>query len=167
MNTGFSGGGGASVAAPTQIILAQSAVPVSHTGDANEFTLATIDLPANSMGPNGSVSIEALFSHTGSAGNFIGRIRFGAAILAGNFQIGAANKAERINNTIYNRNAANSQIFSSNLNSTYPLALDPNPPTTAAIDTTVAVSITITGQVVNAADTITLEAYTVILRPKA
>ena len=44
------------------IILAQSAVAVSKTGDTNEATLASITIPAGAMGANGSLRLTTVWS---------------------------------------------------------------------------------------------------------
>lgn len=137
--------------------LAQSAVAVSHTGNTTETTLATIAVPANMMGPNGALRINAQFSHTNSANNKTSRIRLGATEFAGTVQTTVA--GSRIAAIIQNRNVANSQVGGFYGSSGGSAAV------TAAIDTTVSQNLTITGQLASAGETITLESYTVeILR---
>lgn len=146
---------------PVQV-LAQSAVAVAHTGDTNETTLATITVPAGAMGANGSATVEALFSYTNSANAKTLRIRFGGTQMV---SIAATTTVStRLQIRIHNRNATNSQVsvgFSPGFGSST------GPVITAAIDTTAAVNITITGQLASAGETITLESHAAEIRPKA
>lgn len=143
-------------------ILSQSAVAASHTGDLTETTLATITLPAGAMGANGKVEIQARWSFSGTAGTKTPKIKFGGtAIIASN--VGATITAYRHNSEVANRNATNSQYtFVDGMNSSAASLMTTG---TLAIDTTASVSITITGTLANAADTITLESYQVLLYP--
>lgn len=153
------------IRAPKVVVLAQSAVQVTHTGDTAEFTFATVTIPAGMMGANGAVYVEALFSMTNNANAKTPFIRFGGTNIAWGFGITGAASA-KIGNTVQNRNAVNSQVCLS------PSALGPfssgasSAVQTMAIDTSQAVNITITGQLANAADSINLEAYRVELYPK-
>jgi hypothetical protein len=150
----------------TEKVLAQSAVQVSHTGDTAEFTFATITIPAGAMGANGSVYVEAIFSHTSNANTKTPRIKFGGTLVAG-FAVTSTTATSKFGNTIHNRNSQSSQAFLPSsiigpfTNGTS-VALG-----TAAINTANATDITITGQLGTGTDTISLEAYKVILCPKA
>jgi hypothetical protein len=69
----------------------------------------------------------------------------------------------QVHTRIANRNAQNSQVYQNNGITGY----GNNNPLTSAVDTSAAVSITLTGQLANSADTCTLESYRVTLYPKA
>jgi hypothetical protein len=149
--------------APDTRVLAQSAVQVSHTGDTAEFTFATITVPAGAMGANGAVYIEALFSMSGANNTRTPRIKFGGTVVAGGNAIASTNLSAKLGNTVQNRNSQSSQVCLNPLNVGPFLVGGTSAVTTAAIDTSASVSITITGQLTSAADTINLEAYRVIL----
>ena len=144
-------------------VVAASGTQVSHTGDTSEFTLATITLPANSMGANGTCRITCTVSYTGTAGTHQTKIKFGGTIYYDSTAIaGAGFVTGRIQVDVINKNATNSQAgsqgggFSANS-----LAL-----VTSAVDTTSNVSILITTQLGNSADTGVLQGYTVeVIRP--
>lgn len=151
-----------SVARPTSpIVLAQSGAAVSHTGNTNETTLATVVIPANSMGPNGAVRLTTLWTATNNANGKSVITRFGGQIVASNAPASFATYREQ--RQIINRNATNSQAtyFGSFSGfGTSGAALN-----TQTIDTTQNVNLVIATQLTNAADTITLEAYTVEIIP--
>lgn len=145
-------------------ILDQGAAGVSHTGDTVETTLATITIPAGAMGINGRIEVRCRWSFSGTAGTKTPRIKFGATTIVGT-AAGATITAYRHNAEVANRGAANSQYtYIEGMNSSAASLMTTG---TAAIDTTAAVNIAITGQLAAAADTIKLESYQVLLFPKA
>lgn len=145
-------------------ILGQSAAAVSHTGDTTETTLATITVPAGAMGANGHIEIRPRFSYSGSGGNRTARIKFGGTATA-TTTVASTITSLRMEAEIENRNATNSQYYSGIAVSNSNIAGGQVTGTTA-LDTTASVDITITGQLVSGADTMTLESYQVILFPK-
>lgn len=156
--------GADTITVASTIVLAQSAVAVAHTGTTAETTLATITIPANTMGANGRVEIEVLWTHTNNANTKTERVKFGATTFS---SIAVTTTAtSRQNCFVANRGATNSQVggqpggIGANLG---PYGVGTASITTAAIDTTAAVNITFTAQLANAADTITLESYSVKL----
>ena len=141
----------------TEYILAASAAASSHTGDTNETTLATITVPAGAMGANGYVVIESLWTITNSANNKITRAKFG-----GTTMMSATFTTEATYNNLVrvaNRNATNSQVSSTTTVGSGGWGQSTSATNTAAIDTTASVSITLTGQLANTGETITLESY--------
>lgn len=132
--------------------IAQSAIPVSHTGDTSVFTFATVSIPGNTIGPSGTVEAYAVFSSTGSATRY-GRILFGGTQYAQSSAAGTA--SFRINVAIENRGATNSQVgfppIGTNANSVVAM--------TSSADTTAAVSVDFTGALTSSSDTLTLEMY--------
>jgi hypothetical protein len=148
-------------------IIGQSAVASSVTGTTAETTLATITVPAGMLGANGKVRIETWWTTTNNANAKTFLVRFngtsGTAYLNSSPPINTV--SSRVLTEIANRNATNSQIgnpttfVSYGLGSTVAF-------TTSAVDTTAAVDISVRGTLANAADTITLEAYQVIVYPK-
>lgn len=136
-------------------VLAQSSVAAAHTGDTTETTLASVVIPAGAMGPNGRVRITSLWSATNSANNKTMRHKFGGTnYFAQNM---TTQLSWRHQSEIGNRNAANSQVGNGN-NSVGSGGQVPN---TSALDTTASVTVLLTGQLANAADTVTLESYCV------
>lgn len=146
------------------LVLFQSGVAVSHTGNTNETTLATIAVPAGTIGANGQVDIEALFSHTNNANAKNLRIRMGSVILL--FIAPTANAVTQTHTRFANRNSQASQVLFP-VGGTSSWGSTTTAVSTLAENTALAVNITITAQLANAADTITLESYLVKIFPKA
>jgi hypothetical protein len=146
------------------IVIGQSAVAQSVTGTTTETTLATITIPAGLMGANGRIEIETLWSFTNSANNKIMRTKFGGTSYSA---VTATTRASfRTSAFVANRNATNSQVGGQNGGigtELGPYGTGTGSPTTTAIDTTSAVNITLTAQLANTGETITLEAYSVKL----
>lgn len=142
-------------------VLAKSAVAVTHTGNTTETALATITIPAGALGPNGAIRVTALTTNNNNAN--IKTTRFRWDTISGTDFLGYAtttNITHQPQRTIWNRNSASSQI-SVPSGITNPFAAISITPTTAAINTAVATTFVITGQLANAADTVTLESYLV------
>ncbi len=143
-------------------VLGQSAVAVPHTGDVLEFAFATINLPANKMGPNGRVRITCLWSMTNNANAKTLRTRFGGIGGQVYQSIGAASVASyRHEGEIANRGALNSQVgsVSTGFGSSSTVV------GTSAVDTSADTTLVITGQLGVNTDTLTLESYLVELFP--
>lgn len=139
-------------------VLAQRAVASSVTGTLTETTLATITIPANAMGVNGAIRITPLFSYTNSANTKRLRIKF-AGNEYWNLPVTTTASSQSIT-MIRNRNAANSQVgMALAVNSG--LSQATTAVVTSAVDTTTDQPLTITAQLANTGETITLEAYTV------
>ena len=159
--TGSSTAQGAAANLTSAYTLAHSAVAVSHTGDTNETTLATVTVPANAMGPNGYVEIEAIYSNNNSGNNKTPRIRFGGD--AGTLYYAVAQTTNINMQTlvrISNVNAANSQKGHTSATAVA-YGATTGALTTSAVDTTAAVDIKLRGILANSGDTIALERYIV------
>lgn len=143
--------------------LAKSAVAVSAPADATEDTLATITIPANALGANGAIRFRAMLSYTNSVNNKTIRVKFGGTQIYATVQ--TASVALELNGFVANRNATNSQT--SNVIDTKQAAAGSfmAGPAPAAIDTTAATTLTITGQKATAGETLTLESYVCDLTP--
>jgi hypothetical protein len=140
-------------------VLASTAVAVSHTGDLTDFTLATIAIPGNSMGLSGAIRVTTQWSMTNNANSKTLNIKYaGTAYLASTL---ASNASARIQSQWQNRNATNSQVGNSTIQGNF--SGNANAAITTAVDSTADQNITLTGQLANAADTITLESYLVEL----
>lgn len=142
-------------------VIAASAVAVAHTGDTLETTLATITVPAGAMGPNGALRVTSLWSITSSANTKTLRYRLGgSAMLQSALTTSSASQQHRL---IQNRNAQNAQVaHASSFSNSFGQASGASV-TTSAIDTSAPASLTLTGQLANSAETITLESYVVEL----
>lgn len=142
-------------------IFAQSAVQNSHTGDLLETTLGTITIPANAMGANGCTRVTFLMSFTNSANNKITKLYFGGT--GGVNYIAVTNSVQgsnRIQSQICNRAATNSQVGNNfQAQGGFGASAAAPPFLTSAIDTTVSVTVVITGQLANTGESIALEMY--------
>jgi hypothetical protein len=138
-------------------VVGRSAVAVPHTGTTAETTLATIAIPANALGANGILRVTTLFSNNNSGGTKDLRIKFnGTTFWQAQTTTTLTNRGQA---QIANRNATNSQVGGPN--GTGGWASASGAVVTSAHDTTGALNVTITGQLSNGADTMTLESYVV------
>lgn len=146
-------------------LIAASAVAVSHTGNTNETTLATITIPAGLLGTNGGIEVRTLWAMTNNANTKLLRVRYsgaaGTAYLSQNFggTAGAAGQTRW-----RNRNSTSSQIGTSQLfpNSNTILT---NVPVISAVDTSAETSIILSGQLSVGTDSVTLDSYEVWFLP--
>lgn len=145
-------------------LLAASFVAVPHTGDTAETTLATVTIPANSMGAKGFVRVRAVYSFTGSTNVKAPRIRFGGTggTLYVNYSISTASFVSFATDIIIgNRNNTSSQVGAGGPNTAF--GFGTAAPITSSVDTTSDVDLVLRGVLANAGETITLEYYTVEL----
>lgn len=144
------------------IILAQSGAALSKTGDLVKTTLASIVVPANAMGHNGSIRLTTVWSMTNNANVKNVITQWGGTDIA---TLACASMATyREQRQITNRNALNSQVsFVSAFGGWSNSAVAIN---TQAKDTSQNQTLGIAVQLANAADTITLESYLVELIPQ-
>lgn len=142
-------------------VLGASAVAATHTGDTLEAVLATVALPAGAVGANGILRVTSTWSYTNSANTKTPRIRLGgttgSVVLGPGVTTTASLVVQRL---IQNRNAQNSQVAlgSANANS---FASSTGAPLTTSVDLSAAQDLVFSGQLANAGETITLEAYLV------
>lgn len=144
-------------------VLAASAVAASNTGNTAETVLATVSIPAGALGPNGVLRVTSTWSHTNSANAKTPRIRLGGSsgtVICAPVLTTTGSLA--IQRTVHNRNAQNSQVMMGAASSNT-FATSTGAPLTASIDTSAAQDLVFTGQLANAGETITLEAYLVEL----
>jgi hypothetical protein len=156
-------------------VLAQTGVVSSHTGDTNESVLATIAIPAGIIGANGQVVLETAWSATSSANTKTVRQYFGAAgagtggTLIATMNPTAALGVSHDTRQFANANSASSQVFFLSTGGGAAGGWGQVNATglTAAINTASAAEFTLTGQLSNTGETVTLIAYRVIVYPKA
>ncbi len=144
-------------------VLAQSSVAVSCPADTTEDVLATITVPANSMGPNGRIRVTTIWTTTNSANNKTCRTRFGGAS-GTQYQTSVITTSAVLVDIreLGNRNAANSQVGST-VFTTGGLGTSGTGVTTSAVDTTADTTVVITGQKATAGEVLILESYCVEL----
>lgn len=139
-------------------MLAQSSVAASHTGNTTETVLATITVPANRMGKNGRLKITAHWSYSNNANNKITRVRFDGLQMVAATNTTTAQQRTQIE--ICNRNSLSAQIVSipglaAGFGTTATAVL------TQTVDTSADRNITLTAQLADGADSVTLESYSV------
>lgn len=143
------------------IVVQQSTTQVSHTGDTSEFVLATISVPAIPAGA--SFRLTPMVSYTGTAGTKTSRIYYGAASsgTAGTKYQESINATASLSyKTVLNfwNRTTSSQFGGVNTLAGAGAAITAT--TTSSVTTTTGTEITLTGQLANSGDTITLEGYT-------
>lgn len=139
-------------------VLAQSGVASSVTGTTAETTLASIVIPGGLMGPDGVIRINAGTTQTSNANAKTYTVRLGGVSVV---QLNAANgAAASIAIAIANRNSQASQYVRNTSH-----AATTGVGTTVSVNTAVDQTLTISATLANAADTATLESYTVEVLP--
>lgn len=134
--------------------ISQSGVPVSVTGTTAETTLATINIPAGAMGANGFIEIVPLLIWTNSANSKTVRIKIGGQEMWSISQ--TTNAGVKAIVTINNSGSQSVQRGSVNPNGlgVFSVAVP-----VGSVNTANATTVTITGTLANAADTITLDSW--------
>lgn len=122
------------------------------TTGTGEVTLATLAIPANCMGPNGALRLRVIYDVGGSLNTKTLRLKLGVTTLHTIIYAAGDGPNAFCEIVIHNKNATNVQeSHGLYLNATILSAVRG----TAAIDTTAATNVIITGQCANAADVIT------------
>jgi hypothetical protein len=148
----------------TPIILGVSGVASSAGANTTENVLATVNIPGGMMGPNGQLRIYTLWNYTNSANNKVLRVRLGGAGGTQALAITHTTSTQFADfRVIQNANAQNSQIFFDRGSTPHPGATSAGTNTTAAIDTSAATTLVMTGQKASSGETITLVSYCVEL----
>lgn len=138
--------------------VASSGVQSGVTGTTDETTLATITLPAGSMGANGWIRLRTLTSQTNNANSKTFKVYMGGEeVINSTAGYTSSSTTARVTQ-VWNRNAENSQVAGAKSANDDPgesgAAL-----TTFAVDTSADVTILITGRLTDGADELNLEAY--------
>ncbi|RYD22094.1 MAG: hypothetical protein EOP69_00335 [Spirochaetia bacterium] len=130
------------------------------TGTTAEAVLATIVIPARTLGPKGQVEIEYLISNTNSAAGKTIKVKANGIAIASNYLTTSNTAALR--DRLANRGVVNSQVaFPSGFVGTSSGAV-----TMTAIDTDASdLTITITGQLNTASESLALESFRVLVSP--
>lgn len=156
-----SGWEAAPIVAPKRLTLAQSAVAAAVTGTLVETVLASIVVPAGMMGPNGSLIVTATWSHSNNANTRRLIVNFGGTPFQSiPITVTSSTESSRI---IRNRGAVNSQVSIGT--SGIGFQSSGTGKVTAAVNTAVNQTLTLSAQLFDIAETITLEGYTVEVIP--
>jgi hypothetical protein len=126
------------------------------TGTTSLTTLATLTQLANTMGPTGQIDIEGFISCIGTAGTKTVSVSFGGTTYF-SFPILAASTGQQFHIRIANKTASSQIAFNSSVGSGYGATTSAT--VTSTVNTASNVTILITGQLANSADTMTLESY--------
>lgn len=142
---------------------AQSSAGPSITGTLTETTLATVTVPAGTIGANGQIEIIALWSHTNNANNKTLRVKIGTSVLL--LVAVTTTNATQSYTRFANRNSQAAQVLHpvGTLNA---FASVGTAHSTLTEDTAVDKNITFTAQLANVADSIGLESFIINVYPK-
>ena len=138
-----------------QIRFSDLSASVALTGTTSETTLLTVNIPAGLIGISGKVKMYPLYSMTNNANSKTLRVKLGGSTA---FSTAVASSSQSSALVIIRNIGSESVQKSSTIvvsgfgNNSAALA-------TLAIDTSVATTITVTGQLANSADTMTLEDF--------
>jgi len=139
----------------SQILFYDLTAAVALTGTTVETTLVTITIPAGLIGSNGKVKMYPLYSMTNNANNKSLRVKLGGSTA---FSTVVSNSSQSSALVII-RNIGSESVQKSSTSVVSGLGNIGIALATLAIDTSVATTITVTGQLANSADTMTLEGF--------
>ena len=162
--TGAATARAASVALGVPYVLAQSGTAASVGAVITEAALATITVPGGAMGPNGWIVVQVNFSCNNNANNKIMRLRVGGAAGTLFFETTQTTNifVSRLVHII-NNNSQSAQKTSSAFGNVQGYGAGASAPPTATVSTASDWDIVIAGQKAVAGDTLTLDAYQVIV----
>lgn len=145
---------------PTTLANEQSSVSV--TGTTSETTLRTLQIPANLIGPRGYLRVHIHGSFTGAAGNKTVKLKLGSSAAVSQTWTGGT--SWHFSGELSNTGSTGTQRTTGTLNRASDGIMQSY---TSLInqDTTTDLNLTVTGQLANAADTITSTAFTVEFCP--
>jgi len=146
-------------------VKADSAGAEMHTGDTDETTLKSYEIPAGTLGINGVVRIKATGISRGNNGAKTYKLKFGATVIATlSVPADAADLCWTLFAACHNLGAVNSQGWSAFWIDES--AIDINKTAvTSALDTASAQTISITGQLANGADECEVRDWTIEINP--
>jgi hypothetical protein len=138
----------------------------------SETNLATLRIPANSMGKNGVIQVTLLVTYTNSANTKLVLIRFNATSgVTASGQVGGSlstTTTAQGQGMVFIRNT-NNTAAQSHMNSApnSPFGIIGGAPTTGSVDTTADAFININGTLANTGETITLINAIALVMPSA
>lgn len=128
---------------------------VSLTGTTTETTLATVTIPAGLLGSNGKIIVYPLWTMTNSAGQKNFKLKLGGQPC---YQVGLTTSAHSASLLLVrNFNSVSAQKTSSGLSAG--LGVTTATISNTTVNTAIAQDLTITGQLANGTDTMTLEGF--------
>lgn len=137
--------------------------PGAYTETTSAVTLASVSIPANSLGTNGSIRLSAEWGIPGNTNTKTVAATFGGSTVLAQAPAAGTTLSLRHQNQITNRGVTNQQFtWTSGTNGVGTAAH-----TQIAIDTTAAQNIAFTGQVAVATDFVILEGFTVEVLPSS
>jgi hypothetical protein len=143
--------------------LAKSAVAVPMTGTTDETALVSIPIPAGAMGPSGILRVTTIWSYSSSANAKNLRYRLGENDLTGAQLMNVTATATLgglLQRLIFNRASQTSQVTQA-LGNAASFGTFAAAPLATTVDTSIEQSLVISGQLVSAGETLTLESYLV------
>lgn len=148
-------------------MIGSGATATSLTGSTSETAMATVNIPANALGPNGIIRVQAFFSGmTSSANTKTVRVRFNG--LSGTSMASIAFSTVTTGNimaTIQNRASVTSQVgWGFGCRGTDGIQ-SLTTATTASIDTKASVDLVISAQLASGAEAIVMDQFLVELIP--
>jgi len=148
-------GNGTKWARLSQIHFYNLTAAVALTGTTSETTLLTVNIPASLIGASGKVKMYPLYSMTNNANSKTLRVKLGGSTA---FSAVVSNSSQSSALVII-RNIGSESVQKSSTSVVSGLGNTGTALNTLAIDTSVATTITVTGQLANSADTMTLEGF--------
>jgi VCBS repeat-containing protein len=142
------------------IVLARNFGAIASPADTEENLIASVTIPAKSLGYKGVVRIKTIWTTTSSGNNKTLAVKFGATAVVSNIVTTVAGVVQEVEVGV--TGATNAQIASSN---TFTPAAIINAETTAAIDTTADVVVGIYATKASGGETATLKGYIVEILP--
>jgi hypothetical protein len=128
---------------------------VALTGTTSETTLLTVNIPAGLIGISGKVKMYPLYSMTNNANSKVLRVKLGGSTA---FSTVVSNSSQSSALVII-RNVGSEAVQKSSTGVVSGLGNISTPLTSLTINTSAATTITVTGQLVNSADTMMLEDF--------
>jgi hypothetical protein len=148
-----------------QLLMKRTVAPATWTGSTGQNTFDTLTLPAGMMGPTGIMRIVALWSFVsgGTPGTRTTQFVLGGQVLNG--PANANNLLSYRSNFLVMNRSLSSQIVSAPTSGNTPFGTFPAAAPAFAINTGIDQPILFRGQLGNAGDSMTLEAYTIEVMP--
>ena len=141
-----------------EVVLAQE-TNFTHTGTTAETTVKTYTVPGGSLGANGYLHWEVLFSWPSSANSKTFRVKVNGTEVSRNAQ--TTSTSYRIHQRLVNRNATNAQVAGGpTATSGWGFGASGVAVSTYTFDTTADLTITLTGELASSSETITWDSFT-------
>ncbi len=142
-------------------VIAASAASVPHTGDTVETTLATISIPSGTVATGGKLQVYTLWSCTGSVNVKRFKVVLGSSALVNAVTTSNTHVSYIRTVDMFARGRTSEVAPGADLAGGTGLAATATATYSEDLDTTL--SLTITGTLANSGETITLEAYSVVV----